>query len=568
MDTTVGLDSLAAVNLIRRSAIPTSATPLLGGPPLQGIGVCQSEGRVELSVHLGHFEYPGIEFCVVPDLPVPAVLGKPTLGSYLHASLDLARDRAIIRQGSDWCIIPTIALPVAPASNRPDAQSYWSWLGARMAKAPKRLQTVFQDVMERADDAMLEPFLASFPDWSLARRQASDNDDASIHPAPYQAHLRRPATPPSASVVTSAIACPSVVHAHDILPPLEAADEVMTPEDDHRDFLPPVMSFEEEDKIVAQELTRIVDEAEFSPSGKAALRALLEKHKAAFGMQLRKVNMDNPKVHTYLSGIPDHQPRRPIKNPAIRDAQILWEDAMISRGVVGKLTGPPELARPINLVPQIRKNKLRFAADGRTRNAVTVPDSFPVPSPMEALARMRNNVFFSTCDETDSFWQMPLDEESRVPFYGARGNILEFRVAVQGSRNSPSAQHRLKTDQYAAFAPEELAFLFDDTLLGTPTEDENRHLALLDRFLATCVKHGTVLKAPKVKLGRRRVTHQGFIISHGAYSKDPVAVQPLLDMQPPDHSRRTQVTDGDVRSVPRVYPRLLATGGPAGRHLE
>ncbi len=39
-----------------------------------------------------------------------------------------------------------------------------------MANAPKRLQTVFKDVMARADNEMLEKFLPNFPEWSLRQR--------------------------------------------------------------------------------------------------------------------------------------------------------------------------------------------------------------------------------------------------------------------------------------------------------------------------------------------------------------------------------------------------------------
>jgi hypothetical protein len=43
-----------------------------------------------------------------------------------------------------------------------------------------------------------------------------------------------------------------------------------------------------------------------------------------------------------------------------------------------------------------------------------------------------------------------------VPFYGARGDILEFRVMTQGGCNSPPALQRFKTVQYAKFPPTEL----------------------------------------------------------------------------------------------------------------
>ncbi len=422
-----------------------------------------------------------------------------------------------------------IALPLSVLSSRPQAQSYWNWLNKRMATAPKRLQTLMQDVVERADNEMLEKFLAEFANWALHVRQSSGEDNPAVHPAPYRAELKRPE-----EVMTGMVVCPTIVAARDILADVGNEEELLAEADDNRDFLPPVMPFAEEDEIVAKQLERIVAEAELSDEGKKELKRILEKHRAAFGMQLRKVNFDQQPVHTYTTGeLPAPQPRRIIRDVRVRNAQIEWEDAMDERGVIGDLTcEDEEKVRPINIHPIIKKLKIRFTADARPNNAVTIPDSFPVPSPMEALDRFRRNRMFSTFDEADSFFQIPYDKESRVPFYSARGGIKEFRVVIQGGRNSPGALHRKKTEQYAEFSQDELSFMFDDALLGTPGS-ESDHLVLIDRFLGNCVGHGTILKATKVKLCRSEVIHQGFVIGHGYFYKNPEAVQPLVDMRLP-----------------------------------
>lgn len=48
-----------------------------------------------------------------------------------------------------------------------------------------------------------------------------------------------------------------------------------------------------------EELTRIVEEAELTASGKTRSAGNLQSKRAAFGMQLRKVNMCQEKVHTH-----------------------------------------------------------------------------------------------------------------------------------------------------------------------------------------------------------------------------------------------------------------------------
>jgi hypothetical protein len=526
--TTLGLDTLAALNLIRRDALPTGAQTKLGGPRLHGVGDAQACGTTELQVRLGDLTFERVPFAIVQQLPVPALLGKPTLAK-MNAIMDVAAGKAQIAKGDATTTVHAVAVPVRKDSERPKSHSYWNWINKRFAAADKRLQVLIQDVLERADDGMLEKFLAHFPSWSLEQRQASGSDDPRVHPAPYQPGLRRSK---EAVTATGVVVCPILVKAEDIMRPSDP-EELVSEADDSKDFLPPVMPFAEEDEKVEKELARLVEESEFSEKGKSRLQGILTKYRAAFGMQLRKVNIDREKVKINLNGRPEHQPRRRIRDPRIMRAQIQWERAMRERGVAGDLTGNPELARPINIHHVIRNGKIRFTTDARPWNDVTVADSFPVPSPMEALDRFRRNSLFSTFDEADSFFQYPLAEDSYVPFYSAEGGILEFRVVIQGGKNSPAALHRAKAKQYQSFSPEELAFMFDDTLLGTEGK-EDLHLDLIERFLANCVEHGTILKPSKATIGRAEVKHQGFILGHGYYKKDPEAVRALADMRLPN----------------------------------
>lgn len=533
----MGLDSMAALNLIREDALAPNAIVQPGGPLLHGVGQVQSRGMIVAPVTLGGLLVGEVVFAVVTELPVQALLGKPTLAQ-LRARIDMANDTAAVSHGRQTTLVHAVAAPVALSdSSRPDAQSYWNWINKRVAAAPKRLQTLFQDVMERADNVMLEQFLAEFPDWALRARQMSNQDDPAAHPAPYQRDLTRVEAQARSGATSGVVVCPVSVKATDIL----AADterDLVAVMDDNKDFLPPIMSDAEDDRRTEEELARMVTEADLSSQGKTKLAAILQRYRPAFGMQLRKVDMSREPVHTHTTGeLPAHQPRRLIRDPRVLQAQMEWEDAMMERGVIGPLTGDPELARPLNIHHVIRNSKIRFTADARARNDVTVPDSHPVPSPMEALERFRRNKLFSTFDEADSYFQYPYDVESRVPFYSAHGGVREFRVVIQGGKNSPAALHRFKAKQYAEFSADELAYMFDDSLLGTPGgsdgDHEAAHLELLERFLANCVKHGTILKPSKSHPARAEVVHQGFVLSHGHYRKDPKAVQPLVDMRLP-----------------------------------
>ncbi len=237
-DMKLGLDSMAAVNLIRADAVPQHAVVQLGGPLLHGVGQAQANGKVTLHVSLGSISIDDVSFVVVDTLPVDALLGKPTLAN-MQARLDLGSDTATLQHSAKQISVQAIALPTrSPDSSRPQAQSYWNWVNRRLAAAPKRFQTLVQDIFERADDKMLEQFLAEFPEW--AARRLDRLMSPTSPPTPYQEQLRRP------NSVTTGLAVCTIVEAHTILQTEAGEHDLTARADDNRDFLPPIMSFEEE----------------------------------------------------------------------------------------------------------------------------------------------------------------------------------------------------------------------------------------------------------------------------------------------------------------------------------
>ncbi len=265
----VGADTMAALNIIRGDALPPGVEVTKGGPELHGVGLAQSEGVVRVNVTLGGLEVGAQEFVVVQSLPVMAILGKPLLAA-MGARIDVAAGTVRINVGGKTTKLRAVAVPAVP-SERPRAQAYWQWLNVRLSKAEKRLQTHFQDVMERADDAMLLEFLKTFPAFALRQRQESKEDDPNVHPAPLRPELRRPATT-SAGAVT----CPALVDATTILG--QPAPEWPGPAaSDHKSFLPAIMTPVEEEEIIIKEFDRMVAKSTFSEGGKKR-RVWLMRH--------------------------------------------------------------------------------------------------------------------------------------------------------------------------------------------------------------------------------------------------------------------------------------------------
>ena len=85
-------------------------------------------------------------------------------------------------------------------------------------------------------------------------------------------------------------------------------------------------------------------------------------------------------------------------------------------------------------------------------------------------------------------------------------------------------------------------------------------MELLDQFLGNCVEHGTILKPTKAKIGRSKVKHQGFILTHGAFYKDPEAVRPLVDMRLPESSTELKSQLGMLSRYRDFVPNCTVGG--------
>ncbi len=69
---------------------------------------------------------------------------------------------------------------------------------------------------------------------------------------------------------------------------------------------------------------------------------------------------------------------------------------------------------PLFLVPK-KDGSYRPVIDFRKVNALTVPDQYPLPVLSELLQSIGNhNIVFSSLGLLSGFWQIPMDEKSRV----------------------------------------------------------------------------------------------------------------------------------------------------------
>ncbi len=91
---------------------------------------------------------------------------------------------------------------------------------------------------------------------------------------------------------------------------------------------------------------------------------------------------------------------------------------------------------PCLLVPKSDSTS-RFCTDYRKVNALTKPDSFPLPRVEDCVDHVGNSKFVTKLDLFKGYWQVPLTgRASEVSAFATPDAFLQYRVIAFGLRNA------------------------------------------------------------------------------------------------------------------------------------
>ncbi len=511
----LGLDTHADVSFIKQSLVPQGVTIRPANVAVRGVGAARALGWAELDISLTppeevqKFEGKTISFAetflVMPDaaLPRDALICFKTMVSKLHVGFDAAKPGSVRLLGQDFPLVHS------------DGSTHTVTGG-------------YMSVTAMPAEVILEPFVTCAIEQQMARKPAKE---------------------------------------------ILGIDE---PRDDEEmiDHFQRFKSWtEEEREELKKELRKVCHRDGMVCSGttRAALEALLMEYLDVFAPKLDPLTRARrPPVRIELERPVQNQPPIFIANEQLRAR--LWEhlDDFYKAGLwryakVGEL-----IEAVMNLLPLLQDDQLRVTQNFKPLNGAVKKNKYAMRPPMEVVQHATRATIFSTLDDTKSFFQHPLHEDSQrhTAFYLPDGQIGVWNVMPMGYTNAPGELHSYKDTMLRDFRHSELSYTYDDSILysgdkSAPQKQQERdHLELIRRYLQACREHGNFLSVKKLFLFLPEVRHQGFIVGHGKWQKDPDAVQPILDLLMPRSKYEMRQALGMFQMYEKFVPGMMITADP------
>ncbi|GAU19157.1 hypothetical protein TSUD_79800 [Trifolium subterraneum] len=226
---------------------------------------------------------------------------------------------------------------------------------------------------------------------------------------------------------------------------------------------------------------------------------------------------------------------KPYRYPHSQKEQIeTMIQEMLQQGIIQNSTSP--FSSPIILVKK-KDGTWRFCTDYRALNAITVKDSFPIPTVDELLDELYDAKYFSKLDLRSGYHQILLKPEDRhkTAFRTHQGHY-EWLVMPFGLTNAPATFQSLMNHIFQHALRRYVLVFFDDILIYSSSWYE--HLKHLDVVLAILQDNTLYVKLSKCSFGVLEIEYLGHIVTGQGVSMDKDKVTAVINWPVPTNVKQ------------------------------
>ncbi len=270
------------------------------------------------------------------------------------------------------------------------------------------------------------------------------------------------------------------------------------------------------------------------------LSHLTKEHREAVSDLIAKfpnLFSDVPSQTTVLSHDIDVGDSKPVKqhpyrvNPKKREVMKSEVTYLVKHGLATPSQSP--WSSPCILVPK-PDSTFRFCTDYRKVNAMTKPDSFPLPRMEDCVDKVGAATYVTKLDLLKGYWQVPLTSRaSEISAFVTPDALLQYSVMAFGMRNAPATFQRLMNQVLSGVTNVEV--YLDDVVVFSNTWEE--HLNQLYVIFDRLNKASLTLNLAKCEFAKATVTYLGKCVGQGQVKPVEAKIAAIVEFPMPTNKR-------------------------------